>query len=234
MTFLSLLQSLRWLVLALALATISPSAAQDQHPLDLDATGAALSSIDSALKDKNLTDADMQRLRAENDPFGIALQAAIADMTPRLAASVKRLTELTPKSKDAAPTTDAATAELESEKAKHDALDARLRAARAMLLQVDDNATRIGARRRELFARETFARSSSILNPQLWLSVWREITLDIAVMKALVGGWLGGLAGRLTLPRMLGLAGLGVLLASIAIPLRWIARRSSLCTNAFC
>jgi potassium-dependent mechanosensitive channel len=225
MRFLSLLHSLRWLVLALALATISPSAAQDQHPLDLDATGAALSTIDSALKDKNLTDSDLQRLRAENDPFGIALQAAIADMTPRLAASVKRLTELTPKSKDAAATTDAATAELESEKAKHDALDARLRAARAMLLQVDDNATRIGARRRELFARETFARSSSILNPQLWLSVWREIPLDIAVMKALVGGWLGSLAGRLTLPRMLGLAGLGVLLASIAIPLRWIAKR---------
>ena len=40
-----------------------------------------------------------------------------------------------------------------------------MRAARAMLLQIDDNATRIGAKRRELFARETFARSSSTSIP---------------------------------------------------------------------
>ncbi len=69
------------------------------------------------------------------------------------------------KDKDAAPApeTDAAAAELASEKQKHDALDANLRTARALLLKVDDNATRIGAKRRELFARETFARSSSRL-----------------------------------------------------------------------
>jgi small-conductance mechanosensitive channel len=201
------------------------AAAQDSGPLNLDATQAALNSIDTALRGPNLTDADLQRLRAENDPFGVALQAAIADMTPKLAASAKRLAELTPKSKDAAPATDAATAELESEKAKHDALDARLRAARAMLLQVDDNATRIGAKRRELFAHEAFARSSSILNPQLWLSVWSDIPADVRVMTALVGGWLAGIGGRATVLHILGLAGLAVLLALIAVPLRWFAGR---------
>ena len=225
MTPRSVLQVLRWLVLALALMAAGAATAQDSAPLNLDATQAALNTIDSTLKDPNLTDADLQRLRAQSDPLGVALQAAIADMTPKLAASDKRLAELTPKSKDAAPPTDAATAELESEKAKHDALDARLRAARAMLLQVDDDATRIGARRRELFARETFARSSSILNPQLWLSVWSEIPLDAQVMTALVGGWLASLGGRATVLHMLVLAGLAVLLALIAVPLRWFAGR---------
>jgi potassium-dependent mechanosensitive channel len=225
MTPRSVLQVLRWLVLALALMAAGAATAQDSAPLNLDATQAALNTIDSTLKDPNLTDADLQRLRAQSDPLGVALQAAIADMTPKLAASAKRLAELTPKSKDAAPPTDAATAELESEKAKHDALDARLRAARAMLLQVDDDATRIGAKRRELFARETFARSSSILNPQLWLSVWSEIPLDAQVMTALVGGWLASLGGRATVLHMLVLAGLAVLLALIAVPLRWFAGR---------
>ncbi len=232
MTSRSLLQSLRWLILAVVLAAaIGRVAAQDARPLDLDATRAALASIDTSLKSSDLTDADLQRLRAENDPLGVALQAAIADMTPRLAASVKRLAELVPKKdgtpppKDAAPANDAATAELESEKAKHDALDANLRAARALLLQVDDNSTRIGARRRELFARETFARTSSILNPQLWQSVATEIPVDVRVMTALIGGWLASVGARIAAVHLLGLGGLAVLLASIAVPLHWVARR---------
>ena len=117
---------LRWLTLTIVLLAFGSAAAEDQHPLDLDATRTALTAIEAALKDKDLADADLQRLRSENDPFGVALQAAIAEMTPRLEASAKRLTELTPKSKDPAQTTDAATAELVAEKAKHDALDARL------------------------------------------------------------------------------------------------------------
>ena len=96
MTFRSVLQSLRWPVLAFVLAAAlvlaaasGRAVAQDAHPLDLDATRAALVSIDDSLKSPSLTDADLQRLRAENDPLGVALQAAIADMTPKLAASAQ-------------------------------------------------------------------------------------------------------------------------------------------------
>ena len=116
MTPRSVLQVLRWLVLALALMAAGAAAAQDSASLDLDATQAALNAIDAALKDPSLTDADLQRLLAENDSHAVALQAAVVDMNPKLAASVKRLAELTPKSKDAAPATDAATAELQAEK----------------------------------------------------------------------------------------------------------------------
>ena len=167
----------------------------------------------------------MQRLRAENDPLDVALRAAIADMTPRLAASAKRLTELTPKSKDAVAATDAATVELASERQRHDTLDANLRAARAMQLQADDIATRIGARRRELFARQTFARSSSVFNPQLWLSVWREAPTDLRLMRALIGGWFASVGARLTLMQVLGMAGVIVLMALVSVPVLWIARR---------
>ena len=226
-TTLSVLRLLRWAVLALALSWVFAAAAQDQRPLDLDATRNALTGIENTLKQPNLTDADLLRLRAENDPLGVALQAAIADLTPRLAASVKRLAELTPKTKDkdAAPATDAATAELETEKQKHDALDANLRAARAMLLEADDISTRIGARRRDLFARETFARSSSVFNPQLRLSVSREIPSDVQAVAGTVGDWLSGVRSRLTTPQGLGLAGAVLLLALVAFPIHWIARR---------
>ena len=136
----------------------------------------------------------------------LALQGAIADLTPRLAASAKRLAELTPKSGEAAPATDVAAKELESEKKRHDTLDANLRAARAMLLQADDLSTRISAARRQLFARQTFARSSSILNPQLWAAVWREVPIDAGVMRSLIGNWLGAVGERLTPALQIGIA----------------------------
>ena len=221
----SALRVLRWVLFALAVSALARAAAEELRPLDLETTRSALSAIETALKDENLSDTDLQRLRAENNPLGAALLAAIADLTPQLEASAERLAELTPKSKEAAPATDAATAELAIEKQKHDALDANLRAARAMLLEVEDNATRIGAARRELFARETFARSSSVLNPQLWLSVWREAPLDALAMTSQVRSWIAGVGVRLTLAQKLGMAAVAVLLALVAIPVHWVARR---------
>jgi small-conductance mechanosensitive channel len=223
------LRILRLLAIALVLASAGRASADDLRPLDLEATSNALSVIENALKQPNLPDADLQRLRAENDPLGLALQAAIADMSPRLAASAKRLAELTPKSKDnsAAPPmeTDAAAAELASEKQKHDTLDANLRTARALLLKVDDNATRIGAKRRDLFARQTFARSSSVFNPQLWQSVSHEVPTDARAISLVIGDWFSGVRGRTTAAQALGMAGTVLLLALVAVPIHWMARR---------
>src|SRR6202050_380164 len=61
------LRLLHWAVLAFVLIGLGPAWAQDVHPLDLDQTRAALSSTESALRDKNLTDADLLKLKAEND-----------------------------------------------------------------------------------------------------------------------------------------------------------------------
>ena len=147
------------------------------------------------------------------------LQGAIADLTPRLAASTKRLAELTPKSGETAPTTDVAAKELESEKKRHDTLDANLRAARAMLLQADDLSTRISAARRQLFARQTFARSSSVLDPQLWAAVWREVPIDAEVMRSLIGNWLDAVGERLSLAAKIGIAAVALALALAVAPL---------------
>ena len=220
----SALRLLRWIVLALALFALGRASAQETHRLDLDQTRATLTATETALRDKNLDDAGLQTLRTQSDALALALQGAIAELTPRLADSAKRLEELTPKSGQPAPTTDVAAKDLEKEKQRHDRLDANLRAARAMLLEANDISTRISAARRQLFAQRTFARSSSILNPQLWIAVRRELPVDAEVVRNLTDNWLGAVNERPLLAKI-GMAAILIALALAAAPLGWIARR---------
>ena len=219
------LRVLRITSLVLLLAAVRSVAADAPAPFDLEAARATLNAIESSLKRDNVDDAELQRLRGENDALGLALSAAVADMAPKLAASEKRLGELTPKSKDAAPANDAASAELEAEKKRHDELDARLRAARAMLIEVDDNSTLIGGMRRELFARRTLEQSYSLFDPRLWINAIQELPADVRVMRALIGGWVDSLRARASWIQALGLAGVALALALVAVPLQLVSSR---------
>ncbi len=229
MKLVSALRWLRWVVFACVLAALGPAGAQETHKLNLDETRATLTATEAALRDKNLDDAALQALRAQADALSLALQGAVADLTPRLAASAKRLDELTPKTgqtgQPSPPTTDVAAKDLENEKQRHDRLDANLRAARAMLLEADDLSTRISAARRQLFAQRTFARSSSVFDLRLWTAVSREAPLDAAVMRNLIDDWIGVVEGRPTLAEKIGMAAIVIALLLAAIPLGWIARR---------
>ena len=218
------LRLLHWAVLAFVLLGLGRAAAQETHRLNLDQTRATLTATETALRDKNLDDAGLQTLRSQSDALSLELQGAIAELTPRLADSAKRLDELTPKSGQPAPTTDVAAKDLENEKQRHDRLDANLRAARAMLLEANDVSTRISAARRQLFAERTFARSSSVLNPQLWAAVGRELPIDAAVVRSLIDNWLGAIGERPLLAKI-GMAAMVIALALAAAPLGWIARR---------
>src|ERR1700677_3908956 len=225
----SALRLLRWIVLALLLTALGCAAAQETHRLDLDQKRAALTATETALRDKNLDDAGLQNLRAQSDALSLTLQGAIAELTPRLADSAKRLDELTPKSGQAAPTTDVAAKDLETEKQRPDRLDANFRAARAMVLEANDVSTRISAARRQLFAERTFARSSSVLNPQLWTAVGRELPIEAAVVRNLTDNWVGAIGERPLLAKI-GMAAIVMALALAALPLAaaplgWIARR---------
>ena len=220
----SALRLLRWIVLAFVLVGLGRAGAQETHRLDLDQTRATLTAIETALRDKNLDDAGLQNLRAQSDALSLALQGAIAELTPRLADSAKRLDELTPKSGQPAPSTDVAAKDLENEKQRHDRLDGNLRAARAMLLEANDVSTRISEARRQLFAERTFARSSSVLNPQLWSAVGRELPVDAAVVRNLIDNWLGAIGERPLLAKI-GMAAIVIALALAAAPLGWIVRR---------
>src|SRR5271163_4504734 len=213
------------LVPAIALALLAGLGAEETPRQRLDAARATLSDIDVALKADNSTDADLARLRAESDSLASQLQAVIVELSPRLDASAKRLAELTPKTKESTPASDATSQELTAEQATHDALDADLRSARAMLLQSDEYAARVGTARRGLFARETFARSSSLFSPLLWSGLFHEAPRDLATVGSIFTDWLRGLAQRMNEQEALELGLLLLAMIALAPPLRWIARR---------
>ncbi len=223
------LRSVRALILVCAflLAAMSGSAfGADETPRQkLDAIRSALGEIDYSLKTDTLTDSDLARLRRENDPLATQIQSVISELTPRLDASHKRLNELKPKSKDTTPLIDSASGELKSEQANFDALDADLRSARATLLQADDSAARIGAARRNLFARQTFVRSASVFSPILWNSLAREAPGDLTIIVAIFSDWLHGLSQRMSWATTFEILGLVAALAVLALPVRWIAQR---------
>ena len=87
----SALRLLHWAVLVFVLMGLGRACAQETHRLDLDQTRAALTAAENALRGGNLDDADLQRLRAQSDALALALQGAVAALTPRLAASTQRL-----------------------------------------------------------------------------------------------------------------------------------------------
>ncbi len=217
-----LLLCLAWLSLGLAGLAVAAEDARET----LDSVKSALTDIDDELKLENLSDSQLAQLRARAEPLNGQLQSFIAEMTPRLEASRKRLTELKPKSKDATTAEpDPAAAELKAEQTKFDKLDADLRSARADLLQVDDYVNRISAARREIFTKQTFARSTSLLSPLLWLSVLREAPGDAALFQRLLVNSLTRLGQRLTTGQIVGFLSVCVALLALAAPLRWMARR---------
>ncbi len=94
-----------------------------------------------------------------------------------------------------------------------------------MLLQIDDIDARIGAMRRDLFARETFARSSSVVSPLLWIDLAREAPDDVARDRGAFRRLAQGLSARLSLSQGLGFLAAILAILALAAPLNWITRR---------
>ncbi len=220
----SAFRALPLLLALLLVAAPARAAGADTTQQTLDSARATIADIETGLKADDLADPDLVRLRAAADPLTTDLQAVVVDLAPRLEASTKRLAELTPKSKDPAAN-DSASPELATEKQRHDALDADLRSARAMLLQIDDIDARIGAARRDLFARRTFAQSSSVVSPLLWVDVAREAPDDVRALAGRVSDWFKALSARLSLSEGLGFLAVVLALLALAAPLHWVMRR---------
>ena len=220
------MKTIRLLMCLLCLVAAGLARAANESPrATLDSVKATLGEIEDELKLENLNDGQLARLRGRAEPLVGQLQSLIADLTPRLDASRKRLEELKPKTQEGAREPNPASDDLKAEQARYDALDADLRYARAALLQVDDYLTRIGARRREIFTRQTFARSTSVLSPLLWLAVAGELPTDLAIFRHLLSISAANLTARASLAQIGGFAALCVALLLAAAPLRWVARR---------
>ena len=206
---------------AVALAVLFAHAAFGQESIrpQIDEARKTLEDVDASLKSEQLDDADLRRLRSENDPVDAQLRALIAKVAPQLAAAQKRVDELTPKP-GGGDLTDAARADLDAAKQKFDALDADVRSARALIVQADDNDSRIAGRRRALFARRTFAQSSSLLSPSLWIGAFADAPGALSVSAGLFHDWWS----RLALTQILEFLGVLAGVVLCAAPVGYAAR----------
>ena len=160
-------------------ATISSDAKSVRARLD--AFKASLDQNEATLQGRELTDADLQRLRTSTEPLLQTLRQTIEDLQPKLEASKARLAELGPKPKDGQPeeSADVARDRADREGAVGE-LDETQRLARALLVQATQISTQIGDRRRSAFTRALFNQSSGILSPDLWYDVAYAMPREIA------------------------------------------------------
>jgi potassium-dependent mechanosensitive channel len=181
----------------------------------LEAFKASLDQNEATLQGRELTDADLLRLRTSTEPLIETLRQTIEDLQPKLEASKARLAELGPKPKDGQPeeSADVARDRADREGAVGE-LDETQRLARALLVQATQISTQIGDRRRSAFTRALFNQSSGILSPDLWYDVAYAMPREIQALGIILGDtatWIRGRASPFNL-LLLGLA-LGVAIA---------------------
>ncbi|HEX8168100.1 MAG TPA: DUF3772 domain-containing protein [Beijerinckiaceae bacterium] len=186
------------------------SAAARETRGKLDALKLDLDQKDATLARRDLSDADLQRLRQEVEPVSQELNRIINRLQPRLDAARAQLAELGPRPKeDAAPES----ADVQRERAGREAaaaeLDETQRLARALAVHAEQITTRISDRRRSAFTRSLMRRTSGVLSPDLWSAVGASLPRDWAALKLLFGTWWDRIEGRAT-PGVLVLLGLAI------------------------
>ena len=222
------------LAIAIAQVAITPDKQLDQVRGQLDQIEASLVRLDQS-------DAALQSLRSQLEPIALTIEKIVADMTPRLDALKSRLDQLAPKipEKTADKPAEKPGAEnpaISAERAEQDKaygeIDATLRRARALAVETEQMANIIQARRRAIFTRALFERSSSLLNPGLWMDVLRDLPHDLHAMRVVTGDWIANVATRLDAFAMPLLASLLAVLALMIWPLAWLTRRFARIDNA--
>jgi potassium-dependent mechanosensitive channel len=165
-------------------AAVAPAAPDDSAaPVDsaarLDAAKQSLDQIEKLLLDDTLTDAILAKQHDAVEPVKKQIQAAIADLTPKLAAIKARLDQLgaAPDAKanpPPAPEDPAVTQDRADQSKLYAATDDLLKRANLLQVRADQLDEQIVARRRALFANAVFQQGTSIVAPGLWLDVARE------------------------------------------------------------
>lgn len=217
---------LLWLVLAMAAATSSfaQTAAASPDPgsarARLDAVRSELAQIETTLASPDATDAELQRQRIRLQPSLDQLRVIVDEQTPRVDQAKLRLDQLGPKPEASAPAESAEIARDREARAKAYAdADETLKIAKASLLQAEQLQSRIGDKRREIFAKALFAAGPSVANPEVWSNAITTAPEDLRASGYIFGGWLEGVRDAFS-----GSRGAVVALALIGAILLYVAR----------
>ena len=174
---------------AIAPAPPDDSAAPTDSAARLDAAKQSLDQIEKLLGDDSLTDAVLAQQHDAIEPVKKQIQAAIADLTPKLAAAKARMDQLgaapDPKANPPPAPEDPDVAQDRAEQAKlFAATDDLLKRANLLQVRAGQLDEQIVARRRALFANAVFQQGTSILAPGLWLDVAREAPRGFSSARA--------------------------------------------------
>jgi potassium efflux system protein len=214
------------LTLALALlGGATHAVAQDDPAATIEAARADLDRIEARLSDSRLDDEELAALRVRIDPMTVALETAISQLTPQLAAADARLAQIGPKPKEGEPAESAEVArERDAQAQSRKQVDEAIK--RGRLLQVE--ATQVGAqiteRRRALLASRLFERSRSLIDPALWLDVAGEASRDLSSIRGLGREWADQIARNFSVSSV-GQVAVAVLAAVLLLfPIRlWVS-----------
>ncbi|MBV8568862.1 MAG: mechanosensitive ion channel family protein [Methylobacteriaceae bacterium] len=218
------------LAFAILLALCAAALAQvlDAARNRLDTANAALQQVELTLERRDLSDAELQQLRQQIDPIAASIQTAVEELTPQLNAAKARLDQLgAPPSDKTTPEPEATTEARNEQQKLFNDVDAAFRRAHLLALQATQLGATIGARRRILFTRALFERTSSMLSPTLWLQVVSELPADWRAIRLLAGDSYSAIAARVGALDLALLALFVAAIGGLCVPVSRIARRLS-------
>jgi small-conductance mechanosensitive channel len=171
----------------------TPSAPLPPTPLaSLEPIRLALDQIEQAIGREGMTDATLMQTRVSLEPLRDDLRAANENFEGRLADVDTRLKQLGEAPKAGAqpeePTIAAERARLTQ---RHAEVDGALKQARLLTLRANDLADRITDRRRDLFTRQLFTRTSSVLDPAFLSQAAKAVPDELRSAVFLAQSWWG-------------------------------------------
>ncbi len=199
-------------------AQSDPTRQSVQQRLDL--ARAELDQIASILRREQVVDHDLAARRGDLEQLDASVDALIEQINPQLDAVKARLDQLGP-----APDKDNVDADRAEQQKLFNDLDAQVKRARVLAVEIDQVKAQIVAKRRALFNHALFQRSYSVLSPDLWMSVASEIPRDMKAAATIGQDWLSGASARLSNWRGIFFAGILALIAAFYILADRLAHR---------
>lgn len=192
------LRYLLMIVTVLALAPPSVAYAQPEPAsiadvaAQVDAAEAQIDAVERANNRLAIDDATLAARIQALVPSDQALDAAVAILRPRLTAIDARLSELGPEQAAGQPVD---TPEIANERARllvdRRAVETEDKQAGLLIVELDQLTARLEQQRRELFARNLWAQTRSILSPDLWRDFVAAVPVDLRRMSIAVGAEMG-------------------------------------------
>lgn len=146
--------------------------------------------IGNSLKRKDISDKQLQSLRAQLTPLQNEIKSLIDQIEPDHKAAKSRLAELGPgPKKNAAPEAAAIAAQRKKLTDAFNTVDAQLKRANVARLRNIQLADTIVNRRRDLLQQKLTERSASILNPIFWIEAAKETPDTVNATIRLLSDW---------------------------------------------